>query len=117
MGNTKRVLVFGSSGVGKTSLLNNVTGEHHDTSSLATGCTFETGHYKQFSFKGNIYEFVDTVGLNEGSLGTFSNKVAIANLLKLITSNREGFNLMSWSLNVAEYMKQLSININCLLKS
>ena len=48
--NSKKILIFGSSGVGKTSLLNTITGENHNASSKANGCTFETSYYKPFSF-------------------------------------------------------------------
>ena len=42
----------------------------------------------------DTYEFVDTVGLNEGFLGTVSNKIATSNLIKLILTNKKGFNLL-----------------------
>ena len=89
--NIKTVLVFGSRGVGKTSLLNNLTGKQHDTS---LGCTFETTYYNSVKIGATTYGFIDTTGINEGSKGTVPGRDSIRNLLQFIKRNKNGFNLL-----------------------
>ena len=91
---SRRVLVFGSTGAGKTSICNELTGDQHPVSSDAIGCTFETTHYRPVFIGENLYELIDTVGLNEGTAGTTPSKTAMANLINLIRTNKEGFNLL-----------------------
>ena len=90
----KRVLVFGSSGVGKTSLLNIITGQNNRTSSSALGCTFEATNYEIVKIRDIEYQFIDTAGLNEGSSGTVPSKTALTNLINLVLQNKAGFNLL-----------------------
>ena len=43
---------------------------------------------------GNYYEFIDTVGLNEGTQGRMDGKLAVKNLFSLILKNSKGFSLL-----------------------
>lgn len=89
----QRVLVFGETGSGKTSLCNCLSNEDHPTDSSANGVTFSTQVYKPISINENEVIFTDTVGLNESSRGTVSAKNSIENLTDLILSSKEGFHL------------------------
>jgi len=89
-----RALVFGSAGVGKTSMLNELTNQSLPTSDGAIGCTFETTSFPPSVYDGVTYEFIDTAGLNEPKSGKVSAGVAIRNLLQLLKTSKEGFNLL-----------------------
>lgn len=89
-----RVLVFGSTGTGKTSLCNALTGQIMMANSSARGNTFETHTYAPFKHQDmNIY-VTDTVGLNESESGTVPAADAIVQLVELLKSAEEGFNLL-----------------------
>ena len=88
------ILVFGSSGVGKTSMLNALTGENQPTSNLATGCTFQTTCYEPVAKNGVQYRFIDTAGLNEASSGTVHPRKAQKALIDLLVSSKNGLNLL-----------------------
>uniref|UniRef100_A0A1I7W933 G domain-containing protein n=1 Tax=Heterorhabditis bacteriophora TaxID=37862 RepID=A0A1I7W933_HETBA len=90
----KRILVFGCSKAGKTSMLNTITGQKHAVRDAAVGTTFETKIFEDFKYNGKIYKFIDTAGLDEGNKGTTSSGTAISNLYKFIKNEEEkGFNL------------------------
>ncbi len=84
--NTTKVLIFGKTNVGKTSLCNLLLGCNEATSSSAMGCTFETKCLTGSDPLGNNYAFWDTCGLNEPSGGTVDKKKAILKLdQKMVT--------------------------------
>jgi predicted GTPase len=85
-----RVLVFGRTGVGKSSLIKLLTGiQTIRTNQGFAGCTEV---YKDFDFED--YKFFDTAGLNEPIGGTVPGKEAIEQLVKLLLSFREGLSLL-----------------------
>ena len=65
-----RVLVFGTTGIGKTSLCNALTGRSRPTGNGARGVTAKSHICAPFSYKGAKIQFIDTVGLHESSSGT-----------------------------------------------
>lgn len=67
--NTRNVVVFGSSGVGKTSLVNGLTGQNLEVGGGSRGVTFGCKHVPA-SYNGNDYDIIDTAGLNEAEGGT-----------------------------------------------
>ena len=68
--NDIRVLIFGSTGTGKTSLCNSLTGQKMKATSSARGNTFETHTYQPFELDGKRIYVTDTVGLDESDKGT-----------------------------------------------
>lgn len=89
-----RVLVFGETGTGKTSLCNALSGEKKPVSSQAVGVTFQSQNYLPFIYHNESYIITDTVGLNESDKGTVKATEAFKNLLELIKNSKNGFNLM-----------------------
>lgn len=90
-----RVLVFGTTGVGKTSVCNALTLEKKDISSSAKGVTFESYTYKEVEIRaGKSLIITDTVGLNEGQRGTVKPEEAANALIKLLKNSGEGYNLL-----------------------
>lgn len=87
-----RVLVFGRSGVGKTSMLDSILGLRMPVSGGVKGCTFETT--MAVPVKNTEYMFFDTAGLNESSEGTVPSFQAIKGLIRLLKASRSGFNLL-----------------------
>lgn len=89
-----RVLVFGSTGTGKTSLCNELTKGNREANSSVRGNTFETYTYPAVTHDGDTYIITDTVGLNETDKGTVSGEKAIEELISLLVEAKEGFNLL-----------------------
>ncbi len=89
-----RVLVFGSTGTGKTSLCNTLTGEHQRVSNSANGVTFQSSTFAPFKYKGSDVIVVDTIGLNESDKGTVSSGDAITALINLLKESKKGYNLL-----------------------
>jgi len=86
----RRVLLVGSTGVGKSSIIKLLTGnENVKTSDAAVGCTLEYATWET-----NGWHFTDTIGLNEGSPGTVASRVAAKKLVKFIRENGTGFSLI-----------------------
>ncbi len=92
--NTIRVLVFGATGTGKTSLCNILTGQSRPTDNGAQGVTAKTHRYSGFQAEGSRIEIVDTVGLHESNFGTVPAEKAIVQLVELLENSKEGFNLL-----------------------
>ncbi|CAN0522732.1 unnamed protein product [Ectocarpus sp. 12 AP-2014] len=88
----KHVLVFGSSGVGKTSFINALTGGTMPTGSGARGVTLESHEFRT-SRDGVDYRIVDTAGLNEADRGTVSGIDAVKGLVRLLKRTEGGLNL------------------------
>lgn len=90
-----RVLVFGTTGTGKTSLCNALTGENQKVSDAAEGVTFESSTYKEVEISdGKSLIITDTVGLNESDKGRVPSKNAVKALIKLLRESEEGYNLL-----------------------
>lgn len=89
-----KVLVFGSTGTGKTSLCNELTGKDQPTSSSAKGVTFQSHTFDPIEINGKQIVITDTVGLNEAANGTVSPKDSIAQLIKLLHESKDGYNLL-----------------------
>jgi len=88
--NTPNVIIFGETGVGKSSLINMVS----DTASAAVsnaaiGCTFESVPY-DVELSGCKYRLWDTAGLNEGEHGNVTADRAIENLRVLVQGLKDG---------------------------
>lgn len=79
----RNVIVFGESGVGKSSVINMIAGKHiTQTSSDAVGCTFRY-HCYQVLLDDLSVNLWDTVGLDEGTEGTVPARQA-ENSLKAV---------------------------------
>ncbi|KAF8557973.1 hypothetical protein OG21DRAFT_1434097 [Imleria badia] len=76
----RNVIVFGESGVGKSSVINMIAGKHITrTSNDAVGCTFRC-HCYQVLLDGLSLNLWDTVGLDEGTEGTVPARQAESSL-------------------------------------
>lgn len=91
---TLRVLVFGSTGTGKTSLCNTLTGKARPTDNGAKGITAKSHLYPPFDLNGRKVEVVDTVGLHESSHGTVPAEQAVIELVELLKKAKDGFSLL-----------------------
>jgi hypothetical protein len=89
-----RVLVFGATGTGKTSLCNNLTLKRRPTDNGAMGITSKSHMYPPFEIEGKKIEVVDTVGLHESKHGTVPAEQAVVDLVELLEKAREGFSLL-----------------------
>jgi energy-coupling factor transporter ATP-binding protein EcfA2 len=89
-----RVLVIGSTGSGKSTLISALAGTQlAETSADAQGCT---ASYSSFfhTRRGNLYEFIDTVGLNEVDSGKVNQIDAMKMFFGFLKENSAGFNLI-----------------------
>lgn len=89
-----RVLVFGGTGTGKTSLCNTLTGRSRPTGNGARGVTAKSHLYNAFEYQGRKIKLFDTVGLHESSFGTVPAKQALGHLVELLTKSKDGFSLL-----------------------
>lgn len=89
-----RVLVFGSTGVGKTSLCNLLVGRTQPCHNGALGVTSRTHTYEPFKLKGRQVIMVDTVGLHESKHGTVPPEKAATQILELLSQSKNGFSLI-----------------------
>jgi predicted GTPase len=90
-----RVLVFGTTGTGKTSLCNALTGGSEKVSDAAQGVTFKSHTYEPVEFSDQkLLIITDTVGLNESTRGNIPSKDAVKALIKLLKDSKEGYNLL-----------------------
>lgn len=88
-----RILVFGETGTGKTSLCNALSGQKMPTSDRAVGVTFHSQNYLPFTRHDCPFILTDTVGLNEGDKGTVTATEAFKNLLELVRKSENGYNI------------------------
>jgi len=87
---TPNVIIFGETGVGKSSLINMIAGTPSAAiSSSAIGCTFESIPYV-VELNGLQYRLWDTAGLNEGENGNVSADSAIESLQELVRNLQYG---------------------------
>ena len=90
----RNVILFGGSGVGKSSVVNMLAGYNvADTSSGATGCTFKNAGY-DVDICGIPFRLHDTAGLNEGDEGRIPNSDAIVQLYTLLKRLDDGLSLL-----------------------
>lgn len=89
-----RVLVFGSTGVGKTSLCNALTNQNQPVNDGVKGVTFAHHNYPPVKLDSKNLLITDTVGLNESDKGTVKPSDAINLLIKLIKDSDAGYNLL-----------------------
>jgi Fe2+ transport system protein B len=89
-----RVLVFGATGTGKTSLCNALTGKAQPTDNGAKGITAKSHLYPAFYVDGCKIEIIDTVGLHESIHGTVPPDQAVLELTALLEKARDGFSLL-----------------------
>lgn len=95
-GNLHNIVVFGESGVGKSSLINMIAGHGvAETSADVKGCTFAYKHY-EFGVGKDSYRVWDTVGLDEGTFGTVPAELAEKSLKTFLLdlSQTSGINLL-----------------------
>ncbi|PSB05256.1 GTPase domain-containing protein [Merismopedia glauca] len=101
MSQTIRVLVFGTTGTGKTSLCNALTGENQKVSNDALGVTFKSYTYEEVEIsEGKSLIITDTVGLNESARGSVPSRDAVKALIKLLQDSKEGYNLLIQSFRI-----------------
>ena len=91
---TIRVLVFGATGTGKTSLCNTLAGKSRPTDNGAKGVTSKSHYYSAFNFGGCKIELVDTAGLHESTSGTVPAEEAVVQLVELLEKAKDGFSLL-----------------------
>ncbi|KAH7916634.1 P-loop containing nucleoside triphosphate hydrolase protein, partial [Hygrophoropsis aurantiaca] len=110
----RNIVVFGESGVGKSSLVNMIVGtEVAQTSSGAVGCTFEYTRHEA-SIGGQPFGVWDTAGLDEGEYGTVPAKKAEANLKGLLRDlvKANGIDLLVYCVRATRVRKVLQSNYN-----
>ncbi|KAE9393155.1 hypothetical protein BT96DRAFT_999694 [Gymnopus androsaceus JB14] len=90
----RNIIIFGSTGCGKSSVINMLRGEDiAPVSSGARGCTFESKAYR-VTIDGEEYQVHDTTGLDEGDAGRVSSKDAILKLYQLLRNLQDGVALL-----------------------
>lgn len=95
MTSSTHVLVFGSSGSGKTSMLVELTSEKRPVGDGVLGVTpFGTAPFKPVQRDDKTYVFFDTAGLNEGDVGKVPGKKALKALVNLLRDSKDGYNLL-----------------------
>ncbi|KAF9245012.1 hypothetical protein BU15DRAFT_59175 [Melanogaster broomeanus] len=108
------VVVFGESGVGKSSVINVIAGQTiAKTSNDAVGCTFRHQCY-EVTVNGLGVNLWDTAGLDEGTEGTVPATQAEENLrafLRQITK-RDGIDLLMYCIRGTRARKALLRNYN-----
>jgi len=91
---TKRILVFGTSGAGKTNMLNELTDAHLDLSHSEEGSVFKIRQYQPVRRNNVVYEFFDIDGISK----THHDKLTFAeiedNINNLLQCFQGGFNLL-----------------------
>jgi len=88
------VILFGESGVGKSSIINMIDEQARAVvSDRADGVTFNNTPFEMTIFNSTVRVF-DTSGLNEGSKGTVKAQDAIKRLYELICQLQDGVHLL-----------------------
>ena len=91
---TKRILVFGTSGAGKTNMLNELTGIPFDDGHSEEGSVFKIRQYPPVNRNNVVYEFFDIDGISK----THRDKLTFAeiqeNINNLLQCFKGGFNLL-----------------------
>ncbi|KZP20469.1 hypothetical protein FIBSPDRAFT_932176 [Athelia psychrophila] len=109
------IILFGESGVGKSSLVNMITGKdskdgknYAQTSEDATGCTFESTPYDVDLPDFPALRIWDTAGLNEAETGAVNFKQAVSNIYKLTRIMDGGVHLLVYCVRhrITDHMVQ-----------
>ncbi|KZP12921.1 P-loop containing nucleoside triphosphate hydrolase protein [Athelia psychrophila] len=111
--NPKRanIILFGESGVGKSSLVNMIAGRDcAKTSDDATGCTFASIPYN-VDLPGHRLRIWDTAGLNQGAQARTDFKTAVGNIYTL-TRKLEGVNLLVYCIRPSRITDNMVRNYN-----
>ncbi|KIJ61878.1 hypothetical protein HYDPIDRAFT_158845 [Hydnomerulius pinastri MD-312] len=106
------IVIFGESGVGKSSVINLITGGPlAKTSNDALGCTFRHDRH-EVTLKGTKYCLWDTAGLDEGTEGTVPAAQAESNLKEFFRqmSRSGGISLLIYCIRPARVKKALLRN-------
>ncbi|EIW86109.1 P-loop containing nucleoside triphosphate hydrolase protein, partial [Coniophora puteana RWD-64-598 SS2] len=106
------VIIFGESGVGKSSLVNMLSSDDNAlaaVSNQALGCTFETEPY-QVTIDEREYVLWDTAGLNEGSKGSVSADEACEKLVDLLKQLKGGVHLLVYVVRGTRFRRIIKIN-------
>jgi len=126
----KRILIYGTTGVGKSALIKLITGiQTIETGDSASGCTKDASPYK-FNFETEFTKsnretsteseiigdcmLFDTAGLNETAEGTVLPSDAIQKIFKLLKSLRNGLNLLIYVRKKEPFSKTDTQNIEIL---
>ena len=111
------VIIFGETGVGKSSLINMIAGTAcAAVSSAAVGCTFESVPY-DVELSARQYRLWDTVGLNEGEHGSTSADRAIESLQELVSNLQyEGVSLLVYCIRGSRLRDIVKINYDLFSK-
>ena len=89
-----RVLVFGATGIGKTSMCNTLTGRNRATDNGAKRVTAKTHIYPSVDYAEHSIEILDTAGLHESAHGTVPAERAVVALVELLEQARDGFSVL-----------------------
>ncbi|OAX36644.1 P-loop containing nucleoside triphosphate hydrolase protein [Rhizopogon vinicolor AM-OR11-026] len=103
------IIVFGESGVGKSSIINMLMGEPvAAVSNQAVGCTYESNKFRAI-IAGREVMLYDTAGLNEAEAGTVSPEQAVQNLRSLVTELKT-VNLLVYCIRGTRFRKIMADN-------
>jgi len=105
------IIIFGESGVGKSSVINMLMGEPvAAVSNQAVGCTYASDKFRA-TIAGQEVMLYDTAGLNEAEAGTFSPQRAIQNLRSL-AEDLKTVNLLVYCIRGTRFRKIVADNYN-----
>ncbi|KAF8654300.1 hypothetical protein AX16_003559 [Volvariella volvacea WC 439] len=106
------VLIFGQTGVGKSSLVNMLAGQNiARTSNGAMGCTFgSTPCDISLSINGRSIRLWDTAGLNEAAHGTVSAEEAVENLKTLVAELNGRIDLLVYCITGGRLREIVMVN-------
>ncbi|OAX42324.1 P-loop containing nucleoside triphosphate hydrolase protein [Rhizopogon vinicolor AM-OR11-026] len=110
------IIVFGDTGVGKSSVINMLMGEPvAAVSNQAVGCTYESTKYRATIAHQEVMLY-DTAGLNEAEAGTDSPQQAIQNLRSLVEDIKT-VNLLVYCIRGRRFRKIVADNYNMFCKT
>ncbi|OAX31252.1 P-loop containing nucleoside triphosphate hydrolase protein [Rhizopogon vinicolor AM-OR11-026] len=109
------IIVFGESGVGKSSVINMLTEEPvAAVSNQAVGCTYKSTKYRATIDDREVVLY-DTAGLNEAEAGTVSPQRAIHNLRSLV-DDLKTVNLLVYCIRGTRFREIVADNYNIFRK-